>query len=467
MMRFLAIGLGSEEFGAYGLARRMISTLAPFAILSLDIALVRYIAMTKEKRIHSAYIFSFLFAAGIASLLLVVIAFVGENRLSNLIFNSQEYSELYYASFFFLIGYVLYMITYAYFRGIQKFNKANLMQLIFIAIIPLIVSISFASKKNASFIVFLIGASLYLSLFPLAKIIIKTKLPRLTDIRTSMRTLLVYSLPRVPAGFAFAGLLTLGPYLAGSTQGLEEAGYFVIGQSVFRVMESSIVGFGLVVLPKISQFLANEKTELLSSKIENILILIFQLGLFVSIHIFIWSKEIVFVWLGPDYMKAVPILKIIILSLGPYLGYVMLRSIIDAVDVRAVNTLNLFLSLVIASGVSIASIFLGFGIIGLAVGTTTGFFALGILTSSYLMKRYRIEFKNFMLPWVIALNVLFAGIIYFTKMAMANLINQNVLLILGFIIESVLFFLYLFFFYKMNIGWIAEIKSRILTRSFK
>ncbi|GAG31761.1 unnamed protein product, partial [marine sediment metagenome] len=234
----------------------------------------------------------------------------------------------------------------------------------------------------------------------------KTKLPRLSDIRSSTKTLLNYSLPRVPAGFALAGLLTLGPLLAGYVGGLREAGFFVVGQSVFRIMESAIVGFGLVALPKISQLLAKDKAEFLKSKIEDILIMIFQLGLFVTIHTFIWSKEIVLVWLGSEYINAVPIMKIIILSLGPYLGYVVLRSIVDAVEVRAINTFNLSLSLVIAAVISIIFIYAGFGVIGLAIGTTVGFAALGIMTSSYLMRRYQISFENFMLQSVLLLNIL-------------------------------------------------------------
>jgi len=305
------------------------------------------------------------------------------------------------------------------------------------------------------------GLAFYLSLIPLVLIIMKTKLPRLSDISSSMKTLLKYCIPRVPAGFALAGLLTLGPLLAGHIRGLKEAGYFVIGQSVFRVMESAIVGFGLVALPKISQLLAEEKVEFLRSKIEDILNMIFQLGLFVTIHAFIWSKEIVLVWLGSEYIDAVPIMKIIILSLGPYLGYVILRSIVDAVEVRAINTLNISLSLILAAVLSIIFIYAGFGIIGLAIGTTIGFAALGVMTSYYLMKRYQISFENFMLRQVILLNILFAVTVLIIKHYISSYLSQFNLLITGFIIEAVLFLCYLYFFYKKDVRWISELKVRI------
>ena len=461
IMRFLAKGLGPEEFGAYSLARRIISNIIPLATLSISIALTRYIATTNENKLRGSYFVSSIISTGTALVLLLIIAVPAGKHLSYLIFRSNEYLNLYYASLFLLGGYCIFTITYAFFRGVQKFNTANSLQLCLMAIIPLVVSYFFAYKKNSSLIMFLMGSAFYLSFIPLVLITMKTKLPRLSDIRSSMKTLLKYSLPRVPAGFALAGLLTLGPFLAALILGLKEAGYFVIGQSVFRVMESAIVGFGLVALPKISQLVAEDKLEFLKLKIEDILIMIFQLGIFVTIHTFIWSKEIVLVWLGSEYTEAVPIMKILILSLGPYLGYVILRSIVDAVEVRAINTLNLSVSLVIAAVLSIIFVYAGFGIIGLAIGTTIGLVALGIITSLYLMRRYQISFENFMLRRVIVLNILFASSVLLIKQHIAPFLSQSNILIVGFIIEGVLFLCYLYFFYRKNIGWVLTLKERI------
>lgn len=461
IMRFLAKGLGPEEFGAYSLARRIISNIAPLATLSIEIALARYIAMTNKNKLQSSYIVSSLISVGTTLILLLLIVVLAGKHLSYLIFHSHEYLNLYYASFFLLIGYSIFAIIYAFFRGNQQFNAANSLQLILMAIIPLVIAYIFAYKKNSSLIVFLMGVAFFLSLIPLVLIMLKTKLPRIRDIKSSIKTLLKYCIPRVPAGFALAGLLTLGPLLAGYIGGLKEAGYFVIGQSAFKVMEAAIVGFGLVALPKVSQLIAEEKVEFLRSKIEDMLTMIFQLGIFVTIHTFIWSKEIVLVWLGPEYIESVPIMKIIILSLGPYLGYVILRSIVDAVEVRAINTVNLFLSLLFAVVSSLILFYAGFGLIGLAVGTTLGFITLGILTGLYLIRRYSISFENFMFQWVILLNILFAATILIIKHYIAPSLSQSTLLIIGFIIEGLFFMCYLYFFFRKNARWTSEIKNRL------
>ena len=460
-MRFLAKGFGPEEFGAYSLARRIISNIIPLATLSITVGLARYVATTNENKQRGSYVLSSIISTGTALILLLIIAIPASKQLSYLIFRSNEYINLYYASLFLLAGYCFFAITYAYFRGMQKFNFANSLQLCSMALIPLIISFLFAYKKNSALIMFLMGLAFYLSIIPLILIIIKIKMPSLKDVRSSMKTLLSYSFPRIPSGFIIAGLITLGPLLGGLFIGLKEAGYFVIGQSVFRVMESAFVGFGLVALPKVSQLLAEDKIEFLKSKIEDILTMTFQLGIFITIHVFIWSRVIVLVWLGPEYKAAVPIMQILTLSLGPYLGYVILRSIVDAVEFRAINTLNLSLSLAVAALASIIFVYAGLGIIGLAIGTALGFLFLGAKTSIFLINRYKISLKNFMMHWVLLLNVLFAGATLLLKKYVASFLSLTNLLILGFIIESIFFSCYLYFFYKKDIRWFSELKKRI------
>ena len=463
IIRFLAKGFGPEEFGAYSLARRVISNSAPLVILSMDVALSRYIAMNDERRLQGSYIISSIILVAAAMFLLLIIATSASNYLSHLIFHSNEYLNLYYASLFLLGGYCICVITSACLFGMQKIDKANLLRLFLMAILPLIIAYTFGNIKSPAFVVFLMGSVFYISLFPLILIVIKTAWPGLSQLKVSIKTIIRYGIPRAPAGFALAGLLTLGPFLASYFGDLKDAGFFVVGQSVFRVMESTIVAFGLVALPKVAQLFARGKEEFLKTNVENILVMIFQLGLFATIHTFLWSREIVLIWLGSEYLEAVAIMRILIISLGPYLGYVMLRSIVDAVEIRAINTLNLFISLVIAAVMSIIFGYAGFGIVGLAIGTTIGFAFLGILTGYYLMKRYLISYNNFMLRSILLLNFILVGIaLIIKKYIIATSFSQYSLLVSGFILEVLVFSGYLYCLYKKDIGWVLEIKKRII-----
>jgi O-antigen/teichoic acid export membrane protein len=394
--------------------------------------------------------------------LLLILAGSACNYFSRLIFHSDEYLTLFYASFLLLGGYSIFVITYASFFGMQKITKANVLQFFLMALLPLIIAYAFAHTKSSALVISLMGSVFYFSLIPLILIIIETTWPDLSQLRVSTKAILKYGIPRVPAGFALAGLFTLGPYLASYFGNLGDAGFFVVGQSVFRVMESAIVAFGLVALPKVAQILADGKEELLKMSIENMLIMIFQLGLFAIIHTFLWSKEIILVWLGVEYSEAIPITRILIISLGPYLGYVMLRSVVDAVEIRAINSLNLIMSLVLAVVISIIFEYVGLKLIGLAIGNTIGFAALGILTIHYLIRRYSISSNNFLFRWTLLLNVILAVLGIIVKGYINSFYSQYNLLIAALVFETLALSGYLYCLYKRDMQWLIEIRKRII-----
>lgn len=337
---------------------------------------------------------------------------------------------------------------------------ANIWQIVLIAIFPLIISYVFAQKGNVALIVFLMGLSTYLSVFPLIVFLRKIKWKGMSQLRLTFKDLLKYGIPRTPGGVALAGILTIGPFLAPYFGTMRDAGYLVVGQSVFRITEASVVAFGLVALPKISQIFSEGKTDFLRSRIRDILIMIIDIGLFGIIQIFIWSNDIVLIWLGEEYLEAVPIIRIFLVSLCPYLGYVMLRSIIDGVEERAINTLNLFISFGVAAVSSLILSYIGLGILGLAVGITIGLLNLGVSTTYFLVKRYKITFENMKLLWVLFINCIFAGIAIFMKQYLIKYFSNMGLPITISMMEFSLFIFYIWLLYKKDTQWVIELKKR-------
>ena len=460
--QFLAKGLGPEEFGAYSLARRLVANTAPFVILSMGVSLRRYVAMSDDKIEQASYIISSLIATGSMLIVFLVASVLAGNQLSHLIFQKEAYTGLYYSSLFFIGGYCIWVITSSFLFGMQKIQKANVLQLLIVALLPLLITFVFAKEKNAAWILACMGIGYWLSFFVLISEIIKIRGVSLKGISTSFLTLIRYGVPRIPGDFAFAGLFTLGPFLASYFGSLKDAGFFVIGQYVFRIMEAGIIAFGMVALPKIAQWVAKGKDAYLKENIENLLIMIFQLGIFLTVHAFLWSKEILLFWLGPDYFGAVPVMRILIIALAPYLGYVMLRSVVDAVEVRAINTLNLFVSLSVAAAISIILQYAGLGMIGLAMGSAIGFSTLGILTSCYLIRRYTISFDNFLVFKVFILNTLLGVSAFFAKQFFIIKFSQYNVLVPGFFVEVMIFLLYAYYLYRKDVPWILGIKRRVI-----
>jgi O-antigen/teichoic acid export membrane protein len=461
--RILAKELGPDEFGIYSLARRMVSFVLPFSTLSMGVALARYIAVSDNKAKRNDYIVSAMLIVLCFSFLLVGAAFLMSRNLTILIFHSSQYLTLFYCCVFMIVGFGSFIILYAYYRGIQRMDWANLWQVCIIAILPLAIAYAFAQYRNISLIIFLMGLSTYLSIFPLIVIIKKVKKKKLKQLRLDIKDLLKYGIPRTPGGVAFAGVLAIGPFLAPYFGTMKDAGYLVIGQSVFIIIEASVLAFGLVALPTVSQIFSEGRIEFLQSRISDILTMIIHLGPFIVIQLFLWSNEIVLIWLGNEYLKAVPIIKIFLVSLCPYLGYVMLRSVIDAIEERAINTLNLFISLGITAVSSLAFGFMGFGVLGLALGITIGLLSLGIFSTYFLVKRYKITFKNLELMWILFANCLFAGVTIITKKYLVVHFDNIKLLISVFLIGSLLFIFYMWLLYKKDIEWVMQLKIRIFS----
>lgn len=462
-VRLLAQGLGTEQFGAYSLARQIFSTMMPFSTLAMGVALTRYIAMSRDKSPVNHYLFGGLFLVLTSGAILLITGFVLKDKLAVLIFHNKSYSLLFIATLFMLVGYSLYSVLYAFYRGMGKMRRANLWQLGVIAFGPVLVALGFARSGRPELIVFLMGVISFSASVPLilhtSRAISQNK--QGFRIKGQIRELLEYGLPRVPGGFAFAGILAVGPFLAPYFGSLKEAGYLLVGQSLFRVAEGGVEAFGIVALPKVAQLLSEEKEEFLKDRIGDTIALVFHLGLFIMLHLWLWSDQIVLTWLGGQYTEAVPLIKIMLIALVPYLSYVMLRSFVDAVQKKAINTFNLYFSFIIALGSSLFFAEVGFGVTGLAVGTTIGFISLGLFTTRYLWRSYRIDGRNLLLRKCLLINVAYIITSFLLKSFLIIKFTGLALLTMAAFIEGLFFLLYCLSLWKLKAWWMVELRNRL------
>jgi hypothetical protein len=145
----------------------------------------------------------------------------------------------------------------------------------------------------------------------------------------------------------------------------------------------------------------------------------------------------------------------------------MLRSVIDAVEERAINTMNLFVALIIALVVGVPVASSGLGVLGLALGTTIGFIILGISTVYYLSQKYEISWQVLRVQEILLLNVsllLFAGLL---KWGWMTLFPEGSLLVWGGIVLVCVFGIYMFALWQLRFGWLLDLVKRVLVRGIK
>ncbi|MEW6409347.1 MAG: lipopolysaccharide biosynthesis protein [Nitrospirota bacterium] len=463
--RFLAEGLGPEMFGAYSLARNILSTTISFSTLAMGVAIPRYVALTKDYHIKISYLLSGLILISTSCLILLTLGLIFNDKLTVLIFNDRAYSSLFTASMVMVIGYSLYSVLYGFYRGLGKMSKANLWQLTIMAVSPAVIAFAFHKSGKVDLIIFLMGLVSFTTVIPLISYGYKALLIRRNSLKiwSHLKELSQYSFPRIPGGIALASIMTIGPFLASHFISLKDAGYVIVGQCVFRIVEGGVGVFGIVTLPKVAQLFAEGRNEFLSDRANDILSFIFHLGLFATLHLILWTDRIIFIWLGEQYIDAILPTRVFLIVLVPYLIYAMFCSVIDAIEKRAVNAYHIYISFITTLCISLILVKTGFGILGLAIGVAGGYLMLGSLTVIYLFKVYRFRYKTLEVFRCLLLNAFFIIAALIAKKWFEITYHGMQIVKIAIIMEVCFLLIYCFLLWKMNVGWMVELKNRIVS----
>lgn len=468
IIAILSRKMPSEELGMYLFARRIISFLVPFVMISSIISLPRYVALANSEDEKASYVLStVVFIIANSSLVLALLQFMGP-AFANLLFKNPNELPVLYASMFLLLGYCLYSIVYGYYRGSIKFKMANIIAFISTAVLPLLIVYFVVNRgmKTANVLLWM-GIPFYIVAVPiLLPLSLTAKLGKLKD---AAKKLLQYGSPRVLAGMSFQGLFLVGPFLSQYFGTLRDASFFIVGQLIYRILEAVLMPFVIVILPRIVLATFNKSKEYFAERVQNLLIFIFHLGSFITVQLFLFSPSIVQLWLGPKFEEAVPIIRILCCAVIPYLSYSLLRGIIDAVKVHPVNTINLLISLITIACLSIIARLVGMNMNSrvLAVCVGIGIFLLGFLSVLFTIHHFEIKLKGLIFWQVIAVNGILALYVSWILRFLNAISSSTFAVIFLVFIGGSVVFLYFGFLYIKKVQWMLEVKKRITLKSHK
>ena len=452
---------GPEGVGEYSLIKKVIGFLQPLLLLGLGIGLPRYIAMSQDKEERSSYTKSGVLVVAILIFIFLIFINLFKGQFAKIFFGTITYTNLVFPFSLFLAGLTLHALVYSYFRGRLFVKRFNFLQIINLSAVPLIILIFF---KNITIgrMVTLIGITTIIISFLFSLFFIKELFgpTEKWQFKNSLKELLKYSLPRVPGDFALAGLLSLGPIFATHFASIQEVGYLSVSQSLLRTVGVAITPLGLVLLPKVSGLIANEKQETIRENLNFLIGAVFQCSVFVCAQLIIFADVIIKYWLGPEFFSAIPIMRIVFLSIIFYTFYLALRSILDAVKVKPLNTINLFISLGIflfIAGILLFSVKFFSPIISLSIALTSGMGCLGILTYLSIRKIYPKEMKKDLnyLWTALVINILLGALAVLIKSFVASKLYYLI------VFEIMLGAVYLLFFLLLKMDWIREVPKII------
>ncbi len=390
LLKLAASMLGPHGFGEYALSRRAVGLLYLPLVMGLGIAAPRYIAIAKAGAIAGYSAAGFATATltvGLVPPMIVVVLFnLFPSVASTILFGSSDLASLVPPATIALAGITLHSMVYAVYRGRSEMGIANLMQLVNLGIIP--VSVFAIGEPTAATVLAATGiAWIAVSSVALAHVLFRDRAEwaGTATMRKHLDLLLRFGLPRVPGEFALVGLFAVPALIAVRTHGVVAAGQFSAALSVLTMLSGAFAPVSLVLLPRASAQAATGDIAGLRKLVLKILaggILLATAGVVVGELVIGPFIEWYF---GPAFVSAIPIFRACLIGAIPYAVYILMRSILDALDVKALNSRNLLVTLTVVVGLCIINTSLLWMSFSLVLSLTL----LGALTLRDTLSRLR------------------------------------------------------------------------------
>jgi O-antigen/teichoic acid export membrane protein len=462
--QWLARGLGPTEFGVWGLSRRVYAALTNVTTIPLGVALARGFALTDQARERRAILIAGVILAVVPNSALLLAGALLPGAGAGVLFHDPARGGLLLASLAGLVGTAGYTVVYARYRGLQQMRLANLWQLGAVGLGPLLVTWWLRDQPRADRVVLWSGLVPCAAYLPLLGWLWAARRAPGADVQSSLRDLLRYSIPRMPGGLAFGVLMALGPLLAPYFTTLADAGYLVAAQSALRIVEAATASFAVVALPKVASLKAGLAAEFVQARVEDLVALSLHLGLFATGQMILWSPEIVRVWLGEAYVPAIPIVRVMLIAVAPYLAYAVLRSVIDALEDRAVNAANIYAALGITLVLSLLLPWLGLGALGLSIAGAAGFISLGLLSVRHLWRSLGLRGSELRVGPVLGLNLTLGAVVTALRAVLPEAWGAGPRLLAGAGLAGSAALLYVAVLRQWGTRWIAEVELRVVHR---
>ena len=342
-----------QLFSEYVLARRVLALIQGSVALGLAISLPRYIAHAhatgRDPDASGRYL-----ATGI-TLVLCVLLVVGAcfllmpSLLASLLFGDARLRVMWAPIFLCLAGLLGHTLAYGYFRGRLNMPAANALQVInqgAAHLLPFLVARGLTAPDVFAVVGTIWVTTTGTTLFSL--IVRRHGLAMFapSSLRAHGRELLRYGAPRIPGDITLTALFNLPATLAAHVGTLVQAGYLAFSLSALSLMGGVFAPIGLVLLPDATRMVARGQTERLRRGLKLLLLVGIGLTLAGVGLVEVIATPLVAWYLGPAYAPAAAVLRLVLLGAVPYVVYVLLRSALDALSIKAINTRNLAIALV-------------------------------------------------------------------------------------------------------------------------
>lgn len=367
--KILSNNLTIEDFGIYNIIKRSTSVLSFVLLGGMGITIPRYLSVSISKKrvvetqlqIRASWLYLF-----VVCMITSVIYLLLYSRLSELVIG-EENLEFYILCLLYAVSTAIASYFFAYYRGIGKFKMFNVVQIVFqlLMILPLflqtgsLVSIIFGwTILNMLFIMVLTAIE-----YKQYNRIIKRISFRIPNFKKIFKELTKYSLPRLIGDFFLFAYSAFPVIYVGAKLGYEETSFYSIGVSLVTMVTPVFSFLGVILLPLVAKNIANKQVKEANSLVIKLAVIYSITAIFFTAIMYLGMDYMICIFFADKYIAALPIARVIALSLLPQAMYLLYRNPNDAASVFPYNTIILAISFaVMVVGFSISSTLMHFAL---------------------------------------------------------------------------------------------------------
>ena len=345
--RLAASLFGPDDFSKYAVTRRAISLLQPALNMGLGVGVARYVAQSSaagDEEQADTYFVAALFVQTVALICVAASLNLAVGPISRLIYGSIDGHALVPALSLVLVGLSLHSVCYSYFRGHIAVRSSNLLVVANVALVPMI-GIELGRGVERA-LLWTGGLTSLLSVCVMFFIIKGLRWPPVNVYRCAQR-LLQYGIPRLFGDLGLAGLLAAPSLVAVHLYDLRLAGYLALATSILGLFGASLAPVGIVLLPRLMHLIVRQDVDYLRSFIRKTLVVQMLVSIPSTVVVLASAPLLIRLYLGPAYVDAAGIIRIVAIAFVPYGAYLAMRSVLDSVYVTALNSRNIAISLAV------------------------------------------------------------------------------------------------------------------------
>lgn len=341
--RLAADSFDALNFSLYAVIRRTVSLFLPVVLIGVGVGVPRYVAISERKAQSDTYLVSGLLLTLLVFLLFSVPCILLRDQISFLIFSSNAYAYVITPMVVMIGSMIFHAVVYGFLRGKMMMNRANIIQLLNIGLVPIA---GFVWFDDISLILyFSAGLWFAISMIFLISLYQEVSL-ELSLIKVQIRELALYGIKRVPGDLLLAGFFAFPAFIVSHISGVEEAGNVAFAITLLNLAGAFFGPVSLLLLPKAATFARDKDFEGIRKLSKKLLVSTLVVST-VAVCLFFFVADVFLdIYLKKYSVGLLANVRLIMFGAVGYCVYVSIRSILDAVSTEGLNTKNIVVSFI-------------------------------------------------------------------------------------------------------------------------